>query len=78
MKNRQCNIRISEEFLLALQDCADAEGVTVSEYVRVKMQGVLTRNRNKCTPKAAGTLYSACVAPYPQTARHSYACPAGS
>lgn len=30
-----------------LEDCADACGVTVSEYVRIKLTGVVARNKPK-------------------------------
>jgi len=41
----QCNIRISEGFMVQLQDCADKQGITVSEYIRFKMEGVVRRQR---------------------------------
>jgi hypothetical protein len=47
MLDRQCNIRLSESFLMQLQDCADLEQLSVSEYIRLKMQGVVVRNRRK-------------------------------
>lgn len=47
MLNRQCNIRLSENLLMQLQDCADLEQLSVSEYIRLKMQGVVVRNRRK-------------------------------
>lgn len=46
-KTRQCNIRITPEFMLRLEDCADACGITVSEYVRIKMGAVVARNYPK-------------------------------
>ncbi|WP_143710899.1 hypothetical protein [Saccharophagus degradans] len=47
MLDRQCNIRLSESLLRQLQDCADLEQISVSEFIRLKLQGVVVRNRRK-------------------------------
>lgn len=64
MKNRQCNLRLSEAPLIRLQDCADSNGVTVSEYVRTKLSGVVRRQlqQDKRTTSACITYVSRCEA----------------
>lgn len=46
-KTEQINIRVTKKMLESLEDCADKRDVTVSEYVRIKMESVLARDKRQ-------------------------------
>ncbi|WP_157117844.1 plasmid mobilization protein [Oceanicoccus sagamiensis] len=43
----QINIRISRQLLDDIENCADKLGISVSEYIRAKMAGVVLRSKRR-------------------------------